>query len=171
VKLSDVYKKAVVEKNGVPVPEGKILVNTVGENMGHFSAAEVTRAKQARKLYHTLGGPTPLNFKIILRSNQIKNCPVVEKDVDLAHAIFGEDVPTLKSKTVRRTPRPTIQDFITIPPELVRKFSRIDLCIDVMYVNQIGFMTSIGYPLFFRKTVYADNGKTDTLYKCLDEIL
>jgi hypothetical protein len=41
----------------------------------------------------------------------------------------------------------------------------------VMYVNKIGFMTSIGYPLFFRMTVYADDGKTDTLYKCLDKIL
>jgi hypothetical protein len=98
--LSDVYKQAVAERNGVPRLKGESLVNTVGENMSHFSAAETTRAKMARKLYHILGGPTPHNYKIILRSNQIKNCPVVEKDVELAHAIFGEDVPTLKAKTV-----------------------------------------------------------------------
>jgi hypothetical protein len=79
VRLSEIYKKAVAEKNGSTVLKGESLISSVGENMSHFSAAETKRAKMARKLYHVLGGPTPQNFKIILRSNQIKNCPVVEK--------------------------------------------------------------------------------------------
>jgi hypothetical protein len=172
LRLSDEYKTAVEEKDNIPeLEEKESLINTVGKNMSHHSAAETKRAKIARKLYHVIGGPTPKRFKDILRSNQIKNCPVVENDVDLAHAIYGEDVATLKSKTVRRTPRSIIQDFVKVPPDLVRKFSKIDLCIDVMYVNRIGFMTSIGYPLIFRKTVYTEDGKTETLYKCLDQIL
>ena len=100
ITLSDIYKKAVAERNGVPELKGESLVNTVGENMSHYSAADTKRSKTARKLYHIIGGPTPPRYKAILRSNQIKNCPVVEKDIDFAHAIFGEDVTTLKLKTV-----------------------------------------------------------------------
>ena len=93
----------------------------------------------------------------------------MENDIDLAHDIFGKDVPTLKSKDAQRTPRPIIMDLIKVPPELVRKFSKINLCIDVIYVNRVGFMTSIGYPLYYRKTVHAENGKAETLYNCLDK--
>ena len=45
-----------------------------------------------------IGTPPPPDFKKILRSNQITDCPVVENDVDLAHDLFGKDVSTLKSK-------------------------------------------------------------------------
>ena len=64
-----------------------------------------------------------------------------------------------------------MQDFVRAPPELVRKFSKTDLCIDVMCVDRTGFVTSIGCPSFCRKTVCADDGATDTLHKCLDQIL
>ena len=76
----------------------------------------------------------------------IKDCPVLEKDVDVAMAVFGPDISTIKGKTPRRTPRAILQDVMAVPPELIRKHSSIELCIDVMYVNQIGFLTSIGYP-------------------------
>ena len=120
VSLSNEYKNAVKE-NDEPVPEliGESLVNTVAENMSHHSAAEVKRVKVARKLYHVIGTSPPPKFKTILRSNQISDCLVVENNVDLAHDIFGKDIPTLKSKDTRRTPKPIIIDSIKVPPELV----------------------------------------------------
>ena len=83
----------------------------------------------ARKIYHIIGAPSTKNFKMILRSNKIKNCPVVEKDIDLAEAIFGRDIATIKGKLSRRTPRAILEDLIAVPPELLRKHSRIELCI------------------------------------------
>ena len=62
-------------------------------------------------------------------------------------------------------------DLIQVPPELIRKHSSLELCIDVMYVNKIGFLTSIGYPIYYRKTVYVSDGKTETLYETLGKIL
>ena len=81
----------------------------------------------------------------------IKDCPVVEKDIELAEAIFGPGISTIKGKTPRKTPRSILEYSIVIPPELIRKHSSIDLCIDVMYVKKIGFLTSIGYPIYYRK--------------------
>ena len=56
---------------------------------------------------------------MILHVNRIKDCPVVEKDVDLAEAIFSPDISTLKGETDRRTPREILQDLIAVPPERV----------------------------------------------------
>ena len=108
---------------------------------------------------------------MILRSNKIKNYPVVEKDVDLAETIFGQDIATIKGKSSRRTPRAILEDLIAVPPELLRKHSIIELCIDVMYVNEIGFLTSIGYPIYYRKTLHISDRKKETLYENLDKIL
>ena len=112
-----------------------------------------------------------MNFKKILRNNQIKDCPVVEKDVDLAEAIFGPDVATLKKKTVRRTPGQIVTDTVSILSELVRKHSSIELCMDIIYVNKIGFLTTSGYPIYYRKTSHVKDGKKDTVYSALDQIL
>ena len=72
-----------------------------------------------RKLYCIIGAPSTKNFKMILRSNKIKNCPVVEKDIDLVEAIFGPDIATSKGKSSRRTPRVILEDLIVVPPELL----------------------------------------------------
>ena len=146
-------------------------MNTVAENRGNYSTAQFEQAKKARKLYHILGAPSTQNFKHIIRGNMIKDCPVIEKDIDLAEAIFGPDLATLKGKTPRRTPRLILVDLIQVPPELIRKHSSIELCIDVMYINKVGFLTSIGYPIYYRKTVYVPDGKKETLYDSLDKIL
>ena len=86
-------------------------------------------------------------------------------------AIFGPDISTLKGKTSRKTPRAILEDLIKVPPELVRKHSSIELCIDTMYINRISFLTSIGYPLYYWKTVHISDGKSETLYENLDKIL
>jgi hypothetical protein len=170
ISLPEGYKSEVIQENKKN-KTGYSGVTTVAENRKNYSTAQFERAKKARKLYHILGAPSTSNYKKILRGNMIKDCPVVEKDVDIAEAIFGADISTIKGKTARRTPRPIIQDLISVPPELVRKHSSIELCIDVMYVNRIGFLTSIGYPIYYRKTVHVTNGKNETLYNGLDKIL
>ena len=58
-----------------------------------------------------------------------------------------------------------------MPPELVRQHSNITLSMDVMYVNGIGFLTTIGYPLYYKKTEHVSDGKAKTLYDALDKIL
>ena len=40
-----------------------------------------------------------------------------------------------------------------------------------MYINQIWFLTSIGYPIYYRNTPHISDGKKETLYENLDKIL
>jgi hypothetical protein len=50
---------------------------------------------------------------------------------------------SLRGKSTRRKSAPVREDVIEIPEELILQISKIDLCIDIMYVNKCGFMTTI----------------------------
>ena len=106
-----------------------------------------------------------------MKLNQIRNCPVTEKDVDLAKKTFVPGIPTLKGKSVQGKPVQMIDDVIQIPKEILRLHSDIHLCMDLMFVSKVGFLTTIGYPIFYRKVKRIDNRTKESLYNNLDAIL
>ena len=59
--------------------------------------------------------------------NAIKNCPVTMEDIDLAEAIFGQDIGNIKGKTIRNKPTPVVKDYISIPKEMMMKHENITL--------------------------------------------
>ena len=42
---------------------------------------------------------------------------------------------------------------------------------DTMYINRLGFLNTIGHPIFYRKAVPIENNTHDEYYKQLDKIL
>ena len=73
----------------------------------------------------------------------IKNCPVTEEDITVAEKVFGKDTLTLKGKLVRMKPIPKVHDYIKIPKEIMKKHCDIELCVDIMYIQGLTFMTTI----------------------------
>ena len=63
-------------------------MNTVAENKKDFTKHQVQRAKVARALCQKLGFPSMKDFKWIVMSNQIKDCPVAIADIKLAVKIW-----------------------------------------------------------------------------------
>jgi hypothetical protein len=57
------------------------------------------------------------------------------EDVNVAEAIYGPDVPSLKGKLTRGRPSPVVQDYIEIPPERLFRQQQIDLCNDTIFVH------------------------------------
>ena len=106
-----------------------------------------------------------------LQSNQIRNCPVTEKDVDLVEKIFGPDMAALKGKSVRTQLEQRKDETIAVPKELIRMNLNIHMHINVIQVNRVNILTMIGYPLCYWKTVYLENNKAEALYLSLDKIL
>ena len=147
------------------------FVSTVAENRSNYSTQQYERAKVARKLYHNIGTPTVENFKYIIKSNTIKNCPVTIKDIEVAEDIWGKDISYIKGKTTRSCPNPVKDDFINIPLELKSKHYELTLCIDTMYINGIGFLTSIAHPIYYRKATPVPDGTSESYYKALDKAI
>ena len=147
------------------------MVETLKENMEGFSQDEIERAKQARRLYHSIGAPSLRNFKYLIKSNQIQDCPVTVADINNAEKIFGPDVSYIKGKTTRSKPKPVRPDGIAIPKELRKKINEITLHIDMMYINGIGFLTGISHPLYYRMSVHVDRNMKEEFYKGIDKML
>ena len=67
-------------------------IETVAENRKNYTMEQFEDAKKARKLHHSIGPATVKNFKWILKFNQVKNCPVLAKHVDITEDICGPDL-------------------------------------------------------------------------------
>jgi hypothetical protein len=119
------------------------LINTVKENRVGYTQRQFEQAKRAQELYHIVGTPTIKSFKALIKMNAIKNCPVTTEDMNNAKKIFGAGMSSLRGKLTRRKSTPVREDGIEIPEELISQNRKIDLCIDIMYVNKCGFMTTI----------------------------
>jgi hypothetical protein len=125
------------------------LIDTVEENRKGFTQRQFECAKKARKLYHIMGAPTVANFKHMLRSKIIKDCPVLPEDVNVAEKIFGPDIATLKGKSTRPKPKPVRADLVAVPKEFLTQHRNLELCMDVMYVNGLPMFTGIDRTIKF----------------------
>jgi hypothetical protein len=104
--------------------------------------------------------------------NAIKNCPVTTEDVNKAKKIFGTDMSrSLKGKLTRHKSTPVREDSIEIPEELISQNREIDLCIDIMYVNECGFMTTVDQTIRFRSALQIENRAHEEYYRVLDMVL
>ena len=126
------------------------FVQSVEENKMFHTPREIKKAKMARDLLAALGTPSKADLKKIISMNAISNLPVQASDVDLAEKIYGPDIGTLKGKTTRKSPLPMETDIIELPPEITEDRSSWELCMDVMFVNGMPFLTSITRKLFYR---------------------
>ena len=147
------------------------LVNTVAENRKGYTLRQFERAKKARALYHIIGTPTVENFKALLKMNVIKNCPVTSEDVTMAERIFGPDISNLKGKSTRRKVETVREDNIEIPKELVEQHREIELCMDTMYVNEVGMLTTIDRTIKFRTVMPIASRTNEEYYRALDQVL
>jgi hypothetical protein len=116
------------------------LINTVKENRVGYTQRQFEQAKRARELYHIVGTLIVELFKTLIKMNAIKSCPMATEDVNNAKKSFGADMSSLRGKSTRHKSTLVREDVIEIPEELI---CEMDLCIDIMYVNECGFMTMI----------------------------
>ena len=89
------------------------------------------------------------DFKNILKSNLIQNCPVNIQDVMNCEVIYGPDVYTLKGKSTRSKPLPIVSNYVEKPKELKAKHKFVELCADVMYIQGITFLVTVSKRLKF----------------------
>ena len=146
------------------------LLETVEDNSRHYTARQLSRAKAARALYHALGTPTINDYKAIIRMNAIKNCPITMEDIDIAETVYGPDIGSIKGKTVRHKPAPVVKDFINIPKELITKHQDITLCIDIMFINEMPFLSTISRHLKYRTIQWLETRTAASYRSALDVI-
>ena len=75
-----------------PSDKAYVFVSTVSGNKEGFSQRQLKGAELAKTLYAKLGYTSEKDFKWVVQSNQIKNCPVMVQDVENSHKIWGKNI-------------------------------------------------------------------------------
>jgi hypothetical protein len=112
------------------------FVNTVSENKEGFTNRQIKGAELARTLYKTLSYPSTKDFKWVIWSNQIKDCPVTVQHIDVPLNIWGKKIAALKGKTTRRKTIPVDRDYVKVTLELLRLHEEVFLTTDIFFVNK-----------------------------------
>jgi hypothetical protein len=146
------------------------MVDKVKANQEGFTDQDYERAKRARKAQGLVGYPSPRDFKNMISSDMIRNCPVTPSDVANTNKIFGPDLTTLKGKTVRQTPPPVMTDYVQIPQEIVSLNRNVTLTINIMFVNGLPFMVSISRKIKFTTVEYLLGRKQPQLVSSIKKI-
>ena len=125
------------------------VVETVVENESMFSNRQAQDAKAAHVLQMTVGIPTDKDFKTMVTTGLLKNCPVTSNDIEVADQIYGPSVVSLKGKTARDKPKRLRYDLLPVPRSLNEEQKKVMICGDVMHVNKIPFLITIGVNIGF----------------------
>ena len=97
-----------------------VLLNTVKDNMEKYSDRQCRRAERSRELYGRIGCPSDRNYKHLVSTCELKNNPVISKDLVIANAIWGKNVHELKGKTTRNAPTRVITDYVEVPRSILK---------------------------------------------------
>jgi hypothetical protein len=136
------------EESGQP-KEGTALVQTVRGNYEGYTKREVMRAKEARRGQAMIGNPSEKDYKGLVSSNMITNCPLTTHNVTNARTIFGPDLASVRGKTVRRTPAPVVAEYVAVPRALVEANKVVTLAADVFFVDGTAFLLTVSRRIKF----------------------
>ena len=68
--------------------------------------------------------------------------------------IYGPSIASLKGKPTRRKPRTLIRDEVKITSKIYKNNSKMELCIDVIYINGVVFIVYIDRQLKYISIIH-----------------
>ena len=142
-----------------PKREDFTFVVTVEDNLKSFTKRQILSAEKARTLMAGLAFPSDQDYKWILRSNQVQECPVTTEDATVADKIWGKSIPSLKGKTTRKTPEHVPSDVVAVPTEIRELHRNVTMSIDVFFVNKIPFFITLSQNICFTTVTHLANQK------------
>jgi hypothetical protein len=146
------------------------FVNTVSENKEGFTKRQIKGAELARTLYKTLSYPSMKDFKWVIRSNQIKDCPVTVQYIDVALKIWGKNIADLKGKTTRSKTIPVARDYVKVPLELMKLHKEVYMTADILFLNKNPFFLTLSRKITFIAINHLTYRTVPQIFKAFKEI-
>ena len=91
--------------------------------------------------------------------------------MDLAQKIYGLDVAYAKGKSTRKRPPIAVEDTVAVPPELYEFQRAVDLCIDTLFINGHGFLSTVSKRLYYRTCTYCPAREIKYYRSALKEVI
>ena len=153
-----------------PGEEGFLFVITVNDNMKMFSKRQITGAEKARNLQASLAFPSNADLNWILKSNQVKECPVNHDDAVVANKIWGDHPASLKGKTVQQKPDAVQVDMVEIPCKIRDLHRIVAISFDIFFINKIPFFLTLSRDICFSTVMHLANRKISTIFTAFKSI-
>ena len=126
---------------------------------------------KALELCRIIGSPSPRDFRHIVQTKQVTNCPLTIEDVKIMEKIYGPDVYTLKGKTVQRPPPPVVtSDYVKIPRALKEAHKGVILYADNFFIDGVPMMITLSKNLCYGTSRYLPNQEKMDLLGALDAV-
>ena len=126
-------------------------VQTVKDNETAFTHRQVSQARLARKLYITLGTPSQADIIAFIRANNLKNRPIAVDDANRSFTIYGQEIASIRGENVCIQPKHVLTPSITcVPPEILDRHDKLQLCVDLCFVNNFAFLITISRDIKLR---------------------
>lgn len=90
-----------------------------------------------------VGHPTEQEFKGMVYSNMIKNCPITTEAIGNAYKIVGPNLAGLRGKTMREKLERVITEYVEIPRDFYILHKFVTISVDMMCSNGVPFLVSV----------------------------
>lgn len=120
----------------------KCMVTTVSENREIFSARELAKAAQAKKVMEQFGYPSVQTIKEMIKKGVMTNLPITVADIERAEQIYGKDVAIIKGKSTRPNPSP-VPKINTVEKDK----SEQTFFSDIFHVRKLHFLITVSKPM------------------------
>ena len=137
---------------------------TVGEMEALYRPHQVKRAREVKDLIRKLSYPSTQSLCKLLSSGGIVNCDLTPEDVYRAIKIYGQDIASLKGKSVGIAPP-------KIPPIVISNVaqSQLTLYVDIMFIDNDPYFISVSKPLNLTLVTHMSGSKSSSAMKrCFD---
>ena len=146
-------------------------------NMKNFTDEQIRKAQRARDLYRGIGFPGYKKFLWMLKNNKLSKSGVTWDDAKRALHIYGEEVATIKGKTVQKVQTKTqCVNRVTIPKDILQNHNKVHIMVDHMFVQGVQFLTTVSHKLKFRTAealqhVYKKGAKKEDMLRGINKVI
>jgi hypothetical protein len=110
------------------------------------------------------------DFKWVIQSKKIKDCPVTVEYIDVARKIWGKNIAALKGKTTRIKSIPVARDYVKVPMELMKLHREVFLTTDIFFVNKIPFFLTLSSKICFTVVNHLADRMVPQIFKAFKEM-
>ena len=109
-------------------------------NTHEFTKKEMDKARLAKDLHRAMGFPSYKRFLWLLKNKMVQDTNVTLDDTKRASHVYGEEVATIKGKTIQRKQhRAEYQNSVKLPNTILNKYNKVHLMVDHMFIQGIQF--------------------------------
>mmetsp|Transcript_9738 Transcript_9738/g.19457 ORF Transcript_9738/g.19457 Transcript_9738/m.19457 type:complete len:385 (+) Transcript_9738:661-1815(+) len=136
-----------------------------------YAPRQVVAAKSARHAMSMMGSPSSDTFKLMMRNNLVKNCPLTLESIKIADNVFGPDVAPLQGKMAQQKPDRVDPVYVDIPLEILTCNLDVVVVADLMFVNGLPSLVSISHHITLIAVSYMPSQTSADLCKGMLQIV